>query len=123
MMETNELIADRKNTHGDWNNQAWVANRIKIALRNGGAWNTMSPGQQEAVEMVAVKLSRIVAGNPAHDDHWDDLMGYALLGKQGHDFNPKALAPDAPMTRAPTPPGGPYPTPQRQEEIFAQKQD
>ncbi len=29
------------------------------------------------------KIARIVCGN-FHPDHWDDIIGYALLGKEEH---------------------------------------
>jgi len=37
--------------------------------------------QGEAIHMICVKLARIVCGDPNHADHWDDIAGYARLGK------------------------------------------
>jgi hypothetical protein len=82
---TAALIAERRGTHGDWAAQAAIAHAIKAALRSGPAWCVMTPGRREALDMVAVKMSRAVTGNPDHADHWDDMAGYARLGKQGHD--------------------------------------
>lgn len=31
--------------------------------------------------MILAKIARIVSGDPNHADHWDDIAGYALLGK------------------------------------------
>jgi hypothetical protein len=77
------LIGERRGTHGDWAVQAGIAGAIKAALRRGPSWPAMMPAQQEALDMMAVKMSRAVSGDPTHADHWDDMAGYARLGKQG----------------------------------------
>ena len=41
--------------------------------------NSLSPQQQEALEMICHKIARIVAGNPNFVDHWRDIAGYATL--------------------------------------------
>jgi hypothetical protein len=78
------LTTERKNQHGDWTTQAEMANRLKEQLRRSPNWGGMVPMQKEALDMIATKMSRIVAGDPMHDDHWDDISGYAFLGKGGH---------------------------------------
>jgi hypothetical protein len=37
------------------------------------------PIQVEALEMIAHKIGRILSGDPNHQDHWDDIAGYAKL--------------------------------------------
>lgn len=78
------LTTERKSTHGDWSLQAEMANRLKEQLRRSPGWESMVPMQKEALDMIATKMSRIVCGNSQHDDHWDDIQGYAHLGKGGH---------------------------------------
>lgn len=75
-----QLVAIRAQTHGEWPAQAAIATGIKDLLRSGESYPAMTPGQREAVEMIAAKLSRIVSGDPAHPDHWRDVAGYAALG-------------------------------------------
>lgn len=82
-MNTDDLIKERKGQHGSWASHAETAYRLKEALRKGEHWEGMVPSQREALDMIAVKMSRIVNGNASHDDHWDDIMGYAKLGKDG----------------------------------------
>jgi hypothetical protein len=31
------------------------------------------------LEMIAHKIGRVLAGDPNHADHWDDIAGYARL--------------------------------------------
>lgn len=82
--DTETLITTRRGTHGDWAVQSANEQAIKDVLRSGPAWANMTPGQRAAAEMIAVKLSRIVSGNPDEPDHWADISGYARLGQQGH---------------------------------------
>lgn len=84
LADIGQLIATRRTTHGDWAVQSATEQAIKDRLRQGPAWPNMSPAQRAAAEMIAVKLSRIVSGNPDEPDHWDDIAGYARLGRQGH---------------------------------------
>lgn len=78
------LTSVRREQHGDWKEQSLTANELKKAAHEGSGWHDMSASQQEAVDMILTKVSRIVTGNPYHQDHWDDIGGYALLGAQGH---------------------------------------
>jgi hypothetical protein len=80
------LTQERKKTHGDWAQQAYLANRLKVAARaESQNWERLSPSQAEAVDMILTKISRIVTGNPSEPDHWLDIQGYARLGMQGHE--------------------------------------
>lgn len=84
MTTPQELTNERKDQHGDWLIQAETANRLKEQLRRSPKWSGMVPMQREALDMIATKMSRIVCGDPQHEDHWDDIAGYAFLGKGGH---------------------------------------
>lgn len=75
-----ELIAERESTHGPWVEQATIAQMLKETLRQGSKWDQCTLAQREALEMGAVKWSRIVCGNPQEPDHWDDTCGYMRLG-------------------------------------------
>jgi len=75
---TDDLLAERGKTHGDFAMHAYVTQAIKDALAAPGR-DDMTPSQCEALDMIAHKLGRIVAGDPNHVDHWDDIAGYARL--------------------------------------------
>ena len=77
MTTTEQLLSTRQTTHGDWNEQAKLAHDLKGLMHRSRQWNTMTPGQREALDMIAVKLSRICSGNPNEPDHYDDIAGYA----------------------------------------------
>ena len=81
-MTIESLIAERDKTHGNWSKQAQCAQSLKNCIRRAQEpLRTLSKGQMEAIEMVLVKASRIACGNPNEPDHWDDIIGYAMLGK------------------------------------------
>jgi len=79
------LITERNRAHGDYTTQATIAQDIKDTVRSGPNYNNLSPSHREALEMIAVKMARILSGNPNHQDHWDDIAGYARLASKRTD--------------------------------------
>ena len=39
----------------------------------------LEPDQREALEMLALKIARILNGDPNYADSWHDVAGYATL--------------------------------------------
>ena len=77
---TDRLLDGRARTHGDYACVSAVYVDLLGALANGAA--DLSPAQRTAVDMIAMKMARIVCGDPGHADHWDDIAGYAFLAKR-----------------------------------------
>lgn len=83
LTKTDELLAERDKTHGSWERQAQLAQSLKMTIDVAQLpVRTLSKGQREAIDMICVKLSRIVCGNPNEPDHWLDISGYATLGQR-----------------------------------------
>lgn len=78
-MDTQELLAERGTTHGDFTDNARISQEIKRVIEDSNNYETMASFQQEALHMIAHKIGRICAGNPNFKDHWDDIAGYAKL--------------------------------------------
>ena len=76
------LSTNRGATHGEWLVQSKIEADFKLRLRTSPKWSRLEESQQMALEAIQMKISRIVTGNPNFDDHWDDIAGYALLGKR-----------------------------------------
>lgn len=75
-------LNERGANYGDYDNMAYVAQKIKDVLRGGGAWSKTSPAQRESLDLIATKMARIVCGNPNLPDSWLDIEGYAKLARE-----------------------------------------
>lgn len=75
------LLATRATTHGDFSENARIAQKLREAFRYATGWRKCNAIQCEALDMIACKISRILSGNPNHPDHWDDISGYAQLAR------------------------------------------
>ena len=74
-----DILDERQKTHGDYYRVAMMAQELKDVMRRGKNWKTLDDTQREALEMIATKIGRILAGNPHEADHWRDIAGYAAL--------------------------------------------
>lgn len=75
----NETIKERGKNYGSFENVAEMSQKLKAVLLDTNTY--LEPHQKEAGEMICLKLARIFAGNnPAYDDNWRDIAGYAMLG-------------------------------------------
>jgi hypothetical protein len=79
MTGTPALVVERGRTHGDFDENAAVAQALKAAMRRSAGWQRLNAAQAEALEMIAHKIGRILAGDPGFRDHWADIAGYATL--------------------------------------------
>jgi hypothetical protein len=59
--------------------QSSCAFKLKEIAQNYNKHHPVTMQQREAIDMIMVKLSRILCGDPNHKDHWDDIAGYAML--------------------------------------------
>jgi len=89
-MKTEEILNEREKTHGDFKIASETHYRAKALFRPVMEQNGTPVYRIEAVEAIIAKLNRIVHGNHDHADHWDDIAGYAMLGKGGERKNPSS---------------------------------
>lgn len=76
---TTALLAERQKTHGDFAVHAQITCAIKDLMYDYENWERLHVTQREALDMIAHKIGRILAGDPDFKDHWDDIAGYARL--------------------------------------------
>jgi hypothetical protein len=74
-----ELLRERGKTHGDFTEHARITQALKDVMHGSPGWARLDAVKRESLEMNVHKIGRILAGNPAHADHWDDIAGYSLL--------------------------------------------
>lgn len=77
--DVENTLGERAKTHGDYKQQACTAQAIKRAMRSAPNWPSLQPCMQESLELIATKVSRILHGDPYHEDSWHDIAGYAKL--------------------------------------------
>lgn len=86
MAERDPLLQEREKTHGNFRNNAIFSQHLKAVFKGGmGMPQTahgLVPEQREALDMIALKLSRILSGQANFKDHWDDIAGYAKLAAE-----------------------------------------
>jgi Domain of unknown function (DUF6378) len=83
------LLVEREKTHGDFKTVAEISQQIKelfdkYAVKPNPVYgiNGPCPAQREALQMIAVKIARILSGDPHCKEHWNDIKGYAELGAE-----------------------------------------
>lgn len=78
-MNIEEILANRGQRYGTFEDNAETTQAIKQILRETPGWDNLSFAQAEALEMIAYKMSRIVNGDANYADSWTDIIGYARL--------------------------------------------
>ena len=79
--DTNEVLKERGNRYGNYQNQTRISSEIITAYKSNTAsnFNQLESDQEDALVMIAVKISRILNGDPDYSDNWRDIAGYATL--------------------------------------------
>jgi transposase-like protein len=75
------ILDERASTYGSFISVALFAQEMKELIRS--ALDEQNAGlqadHQEALDMIASKIARIIIGDPHHTDSWLDIAGYATL--------------------------------------------
>lgn len=84
------ICVEREKTHGDFRLNAIISQTIKGAFASMyqvspetmvyTSWAKLPVVQREALDQIALKISRILSGGHMHKDNWVDIAGYAHLG-------------------------------------------
>lgn len=76
---TDNLLAERGKTNGNYADLAAVAQALKSVIVGAPGYERLNVVQRESLDLIATKIARILAGDPNFADHWDDIAGYARL--------------------------------------------
>lgn len=74
-----DVLNEREHTHGNFSVTARLSQGIKQIFHGHPTWTRLSHVQSEALDNIASKIARILAGNEYTIDHWKDIQGYAEL--------------------------------------------
>lgn len=80
-MDTADILAERGSRYGNYLEQTTISQGLSNILLNAldARAVLLLPDQMDALQMICVKLSRIVNGDPNYADNWRDIAGYATL--------------------------------------------
>jgi hypothetical protein len=73
------FLNERTHSHGEFSVTAELAQCLKTLMYGSTNWEHLTSVQREALEQIATKLARILSGNPAHRDAYEDVIGYCTL--------------------------------------------
>jgi hypothetical protein len=75
------ILNERANTYGSFIGVAQIAQEMKDTIRGSLDEQNVSlqADHQEALDMIASKIARIITGDSNHIDSWIDIAGYATL--------------------------------------------
>ena len=81
MKYKNETLNEREHSHGDYAETAKMSQNIKNYIRSkvSAREDDFNFSQVESLDMISVKLARILSGDNNCADHWKDIAGYANL--------------------------------------------
>lgn len=78
-MTVESTLVERGTNYGNYLKQCKISHKLKTAMAEVDGYYRMEVDQQDALELMAVKISRILNGNPNYVDNWTDIAGYATL--------------------------------------------
>jgi len=73
------LTAERNSTHGDFRTNARLSQKLKFVFRSYDGWDHLDDVEKEVLDMISLKISRILSGRSLEKQHWEDIEGYAHL--------------------------------------------
>ncbi len=79
MNEIEKTLQDRGGKYGSYWDNTILIQRLKILFRQGKNWRKLTANKQEALDMFASKIGRILGGEISQRDSWLDIAGYAML--------------------------------------------
>ena len=86
-MNPKELTGERRTTHGSFAMNAEISQSLKKVFTQYH-YKMLPDVQKEALDMIALKISRILSGHNNFRDHWDDCAGYAHLAAESCEKDP-----------------------------------
>jgi len=79
MTDRDPLLTERQTTHGSFEDNAKLSQGLKSTMHNHLGWGGLCDVEREAMDMIALKFSRILSGKSLERQHWEDVVGYAKL--------------------------------------------
>jgi hypothetical protein len=80
MSDINETLAQRGSRYGpSYVELAKMSQNLKRTMRCAPNWVALPADIRESLELIQLKVARIICGDPEYKDNWHDIIGYAKL--------------------------------------------
>jgi len=80
MKQTEEILAERRVTHGEFYLNARITEQLINVLRSSPHWLRIPFETRNAMTMTCCKMSRLVSDKGyKHEDNYADIIGYMTL--------------------------------------------
>lgn len=87
MTEITTTLEERGTRYGNYLEQTRISSALREDMEAVEGWGELATDQNDALTMIAVKISRILNGDPNYSDNWHDIAGYATLVADRLDGN------------------------------------
>lgn len=77
--DIDKTLKERGDRYGSYLAQSTTTQNIKSAMMDSPNWEALTPDKKESLEMIALKVARILNGDPEYHDNWHDIIGYTKL--------------------------------------------
>lgn len=78
-MSVTQTLVERGKSYGSYAARSEIEQSLIDCMVAAPGWSALGAPHKSAARMFAVKLSRILNGDPNHKDSWHDIAGYAQL--------------------------------------------
>lgn len=79
MQQVEDTLNERNKSYGSFFAQSRISEDLKAIMHGTINWKLLEPDQKEAFDIIAVKIARLLNGDPNFIDGWHDIQGYARL--------------------------------------------
>lgn len=84
--KVHDTLKERGPTHGDYNVQSTMHDQLLAVMMKSPGFLKLRPQHRQALNIIAMKTSRILSGDAEHRDHWHDIAGYATLAENACSY-------------------------------------
>ena len=86
MSDVQKTLDKRGKNYGSYLDQSCIAENLMSQIEQEKGWKRFPPTHRQATRMIAIKLARLLNGDPNHADSWHDIAGYASLAEKHCDL-------------------------------------
>jgi hypothetical protein len=79
MSDVSKTLTERHTQHGAFVDQAEISQALSEVMHRATNYRNLTPYMRESLEMIQIKIARILEGDCGYTDHWHDIAGYATL--------------------------------------------